>query len=139
MYNVKVTNRTVFTGMVQVRLIYVSFFIAFPFVPQGISQIVNPSRMIGYNRVGIACTPNIVFTGESFEVTLPDDADSEETFTMCVQLIFGNCMELKSIDFTSKSNIFNVILYLPPMQYLVEPSLHRMEEWCWVLLTSLLL
>ncbi|XP_064393477.1 uncharacterized protein LOC135340957 isoform X2 [Halichondria panicea] len=82
-YNVKVTNRTVFTGMVQ-----------------GISQIVNPSRMIGYNRVGIACTPNIVFTGESFEVTLPDDADSEETFTMCVQLIFGNCMELKSIDFT---------------------------------------
>ncbi len=32
--------------------------------------------MIGYSRAGMACAPNTVFIDDSFEVTLPDDADS---------------------------------------------------------------
>ncbi len=77
---------------------------------QGISQIVNPTRMIGYSRAGMACTPNTVFTDDSFEVTLPDDAEFGESFTMCVQLTFGDCMEMASRDFTSKSIILTNIL-----------------------------
>ena len=75
------------------------------FFLQGISQIVNPSRMIGYSRAGMVCTPNTEFTDDSFEVTLPDGADFGENFTMCVQLTFGDCMEMASRDFTSKSVI----------------------------------
>ncbi len=77
---------------------------------QGISQIVNPTRMIGYSRAGMACTPNTVFTDDSFEVTLPVDAEFGESFTMCVQLTFGDCMEMASRDFTSKSVILTQIL-----------------------------
>ncbi len=53
---------------------------------QGISQIVNPSRMIGYSRAGMACTPNTVFTDDSFEVIPSVNAVFGEVFTMCVQL-----------------------------------------------------
>ncbi|XP_064393448.1 uncharacterized protein LOC135340944 isoform X1 [Halichondria panicea] len=103
---------------------------------QEISQIVNTSRMIGYNRVGMACTPNIVFTGESFEVTLPDDADFGETFTMCVQLTSGNCREMASSDFTipgqniTSQNVgtvsgtnFTVTLNLPITEYRLDQLL----------------
>ncbi len=76
-------------------------------VPQGISQIVNPTRMIGYSRAGMACTPNTVFIDDSFEFTLSDDADSGQAFTMCVQLTSGDCMEMASRDFTSKVNHYN--------------------------------
>ncbi len=43
--------------------------------------------MIGYSRAGMACTPNIMFTDDSFEVTLPVNTVSGEVFTKCVQLI----------------------------------------------------
>ncbi len=76
-------------------------------VPQGISRIVNPTRMIGYSGAGMACIPNTVFTGDSFEFTLPDDADSGQAFTMCVQLTSGDCMEMASRHFTSKVNHSN--------------------------------
>ncbi len=93
----------VFSGMVQVRSYTESLIISS--VPQGISQIVNPTRMNGYSRAGMACTPNTVFTGDSFEFTLPDDADSGQAFTMCVQLTSGDCMEMALRNFTSKSII----------------------------------
>ncbi len=76
-------------------------------VPQGISQIVNPTRMIGYSRAGMACIPNTEFTGDSFQVTLPDDADSGQAFTTCVQLTSGDCMEMALRNFTSKVNHSN--------------------------------
>ncbi|XP_064407748.1 uncharacterized protein LOC135352501 [Halichondria panicea] len=66
---------------------------------QGISQLVDPSRMIGYSRAGMVCTPNTEFTNDSFEVTLPVDADFGEIFTMCVQLTVGDCMEMASRNF----------------------------------------
>ncbi len=66
--------------------------------------------MIGYSRAGMACTPNTVYTDDSFEVTLPVDAEFGEVFTMCVQLTFGDCMEMASRDFTSKSIILTHIL-----------------------------
>ncbi len=53
----------------------------------------------------MACAPNTVFNADSFEVILPDDADSGQAFTMCVQLTSGDCMEMASRDFTSKSII----------------------------------
>ena len=53
----------------------------------------------------MACTPNTEFTGNSFEVTLPVDADFGEIFTMCVQLTDGDCMEMASRNFISKSVI----------------------------------
>ncbi len=65
---------------------------------------------------------------DSFEVTLPDDAGFGENFTMCVQLTFGNCMEMASRDFTSKSVILTQILtyvhVVFPPQFPVKTSLH---------------
>ena len=100
----------VFSGMVQVRLsqkFYVeqNLYHSTLFMLQEISQTVNPTLMIGYSRAGMACTPNTVFTDDSFQVTLPDDADSGQAFTMCVQLTSGDCMEMASRTFTSKSII----------------------------------
>ncbi len=86
-----------------------NFTLQFSFFRQGISQIVNPTHMIGYTWAGMACTPNTVFTDDSFEVTLPDDADFGELFTMCVQLTFGDCMEMASRDFTGKSAILTKV------------------------------
>ncbi len=104
--------------------------------------------MIGYSRAGMACTPNTEFTGDSFEVTVPDDADSEQAFTKCVQLTSGECMEMASRNFTSKSIIlFHLHVHvLPysitswrmmfpprlPMQFPVEQSLCK-TRWCRVL------
>ncbi len=59
--------------------------------------------MIGYSREGMACTPNTLFTDDSFEFTLPDDADSGQAFTKCVQLTSGDCMEMASSEFISES------------------------------------
>ncbi len=84
--------------------------ITFFFFLQGISQLVNPTRMIGYSRAGMACTPNTVFTDDSFEVTLPVNAEFREIFTMCVQLTFGDCMEMASRDFASEFVILTHIL-----------------------------
>ena len=66
--------------------------------------------MIGYSRAGMVCTPNTEFTNDSFEVTLPVDADFGEIFTMCVQLTVGDCMEMASRNFISKSVILTHIL-----------------------------
>ncbi len=128
--NVTVNNRTegiVFFGMVQVCPFHGNKINLFVF--QGISQLVDPSRMIGYSQARMACTPNIVFTNDSFEVTLPD-ADSKETFTMCVQLTLGDCMEMASRDFICESSFFMscCIFTGSPTQFPVEPPLHKMEE-----------
>ncbi len=88
----------------------VTLTFTFSFFLQGISQIGKPIRIIGYSRVGMACTPNTVFTNDSFEVTLPNDAEFGETFAMCMQLIFGDCVGMASRDFTSKSVILTHIL-----------------------------
>ena len=116
-------------------------------VPQGISQIVNPTRMIGYSQAGMACIPNTVFTGDSFEFTLPDDANSGQAFTMCVQLTSGDCIEMALRNFTSKSIIlihlhvhvlphsnFWHVKFPPhlPTQFLVKQSLYK-TRWCRVL------
>ncbi len=61
--------------------------------------------MIGYSRAGMACIPNTVFTDDSFQFTLFDDADSGQAFTMCVQLTSGDCIEMALRNFTSKSII----------------------------------
>ena len=76
---------------------------------QGISQIINPRRMIGYSRAGMTCTSNTVFTDDSFKIALPNDAEFGEEFTMCVQLTFGDCMEMTSRNFTSK---FVVLIHI---------------------------
>ncbi len=111
--NVTLNNTIVFSGMVQVRFYKMEgiFFTCNLCSMQGISQIVNPTRMIGYS---MACTPNTVFTGDSFEVTLPDDADSGQAFTMCVQLTSGDCMEMTSRDFTSKSITYMIMYFHTP-------------------------
>ena len=95
----------IFFGMVQVRLSQKCATLTFSFFLQGISQLVNPTRIMGYSREGMPCKPNTIFTDDSFEVTLPVDAGFGENVTMCVQLTFGNCMEMASRDFTSKSAI----------------------------------
>ncbi len=71
--------------------------------------------MIGYSRASMACIPNTEFTGDSFQVTLPVDADSGQAFTKCVQLTSGDCMEMASRDFTSKSIIlFHLHVHVLP-------------------------
>ena len=90
---------------------------------QGISELVDPTCMIGYSRAGMACIPNTVFTNGSFEVTLPVNTDSGEAFTMCVQLTFEECIKISSKDFTSKSIhahvVFLLVYHLDPPMYIV--------------------
>ncbi len=62
--------------------------------------------MVGYSRM--SCTPDTMFTGDSFDVTLPNNAVTGEVFRMCVQLTSGDCTEMASISLTGKSISFSV-------------------------------
>ncbi len=69
--------------------------------------------MVGYSRMNMACTPDTMFTGDSFEVTLPNNAVTGEVFRVCVQLTSGDCSEMASINSTGKSiKLFSSVLFI---------------------------
>ncbi len=71
--------------------------------------------MVGYSRV--SCTPDTMFTGDSFEVTLPNNAVTGEVFRVCVQLTSGDCTEMASIDFTGINQSINCSVYVIMLYY----------------------
>ena len=60
-----------------------------------------PTRMYGYSRAAVDCTPNTTFTGSS-EMFSVSGGEAGDDFTICVRFQKDDCMTMGSADFTGE-------------------------------------
>ena len=59
-------------------------------------------RTFGVVRAGMTCRPDSELTDSLFNVTLPNDTASGDMYIICVRFTNVDCMEMATLDITSK-------------------------------------